>query len=166
MTELHTPLPKTLPRRARRRPDYRREAWTSGDADQFEALVSACALVARADGWVTTEERQRVGERMRTLHALSVFGAEDVIQAFEEAVELLEKDPAAERLAEDAVRRLRAQPEAAMLVAAAACAVADADGDFDGEERSVLMRLCDLLDLPPGDLRLVARREGRSHADL
>lgn len=166
MTVQHPPLPKSPVRRARRRPDYRREAWTSGDTVQFDALVSACALVAHADGWITTEERRRVGERMRTLHALSVFGAEDVVQAFEEAVEILEKDPDAERLAEDAVRRLRAQPDAALLVAAAACAVADADGDFDGEERSVLIRLCHLLDLSQEDLRLVARKEGRRHADL
>jgi len=139
-----------------RRPDAVREAWTPGDAVQFEALVSACALVAHADGWVTPEERRRVSERMRTLQALSVFGVEDVLQAFEDAVEMLERDPEAVAIAEDAVRRVKTQTEAARLVVAAACAVADADGDFDAEERIVLVRLCGLLGLSAQDLKLVA----------
>jgi tellurite resistance protein len=42
------------------RPAFK-DAWTPGDLVQFEALVSACALVAQSDG--------RVTERMRTLPA-------------------------------------------------------------------------------------------------
>ncbi|MCA6292713.1 TerB family tellurite resistance protein, partial [Phenylobacterium sp.] len=69
------------------------DAWTPGDLVQFEALVSACALVAQSDGWVTPEETRRVAERMRTLPALDVFGVEDVIEAFEARIADFNSDP-------------------------------------------------------------------------
>lgn len=148
----------------RRRRDFRSEVWTPGDEALFEALVSACALVAHADGWITPEERRRVSERLRSLQALSVFSVEDVLQAFEEAVQLLEEDPRAVQLAEEAVRRARNHPAAALRIGVAACAVADADGDFDAEERAVLIRLCRLLNVPEDDLRLVVRNGGMNLA--
>ena len=138
------------------------EAWTPGDLVQFEALVSSCALVAQSDGWVTPEETRRVIERMRTLPALDVFGVEDVIEAFEARISDFNRDPEmAQAIAESSIRRLREKPAAARAVAAAACAVASADGGFDAEEREAILRLCAILILSPQDLDLVAPRRRR-----
>lgn len=135
------------------------DAWTPGGLVQFEALVSACALVAQSDGWVTPEETRRVTERMRTLPALDVFGIGDLIEAFEARIEDFNRDPeAAAIMSEGTIRRLRDKPDAARLVASAACAVASADGGFDAEERAAILRICALLVLSPQEVDLVAPR--------
>jgi tellurite resistance protein TerB len=139
------------------------DAWTPGDLVQFEALVSACALVAQSDGWVTPEETRRVTERLRTLPALDVFGVEDVIEAFEARIVDFNQDPErAQSIAEASIRRVREKPAAARAVAAAACAVASADGGFDAEEREAVLRICAILILSPQDLDLVAPRRRRT----
>ena len=133
------------------------DAWTPGGLVQFEALVSACALVAQSDGWVTPEETRRVTERMRTLPALDVFGISDLIEAFEARIEDFNRDPeAAAIMSEGTIRRLRDKPDAARLVASAACSVASADGGFDAEERAAILRICALLVLSPQEVDLVA----------
>ena len=135
------------------------DAWTPGGLVQFEALVSACALVAQSDGWVTPEETRRVTERMRTLPALDVFGIGDLIEAFEARIEDFNRDPeAAAIMSEGTIRRLRDKPDAARLVASAACSVASADGGFDAEERAAILRICALLVLSPQEVDLVAPR--------
>jgi tellurite resistance protein TerB len=135
------------------------DAWTPGGLVQFEALVSACALVAQSDGWVTPEETRRVTERMRTLPALDVFGISDLIEAFEARIEDFNRDPeAAAIMSEGTIRRLRDKPDAARLVASAACSVASADGGFDAEEREAILRICALLVLSPQEVDLVAPR--------
>ena len=149
-----------------RHPDHRprsralfEEAWTPGDLVQFEALVSACALVAQSDGWVTPEETRRVCERMRTLPDLDIFDVGDLVEAFEARITDFNRDPdAAQVIAEGAIRRLRDRPQAARLVASAACAVASADGGFDAEEREAVLRICALLVLSPQEVDLVAPR--------
>ena len=136
-----------------------KDAWTPGGLVQFEALVSACALVAQSDGWVTPEETRRVTERMRTLPALDGFGICDLIEAFEARIEDFNRDPeAATVMSEGVIRRLRDKPDAARLVASAACAVASADGGFDAEERAAILRICALLVLSPQEVDLVAPR--------
>ena len=141
-----------------RRPVFE-DAWTPGDLVQFEALVSACALVAQSDGWVTPEETRRVTERMRTLPALDVFESGDLIEAFEARIEDFNRDPeAALVMSEGTIRRLRDKPDAARLVASAACVVASADGGFDAEERAAILRICALLVLSPQEVDLVAPR--------
>jgi len=135
------------------------DAWTPGGLVQFEALVSACALVAQSDGWVTPEETLRVTERMRTLPALDGFGIGDLIEAFEARIEDFNRDPeTALVMSEGTIRRLRDKPDAARLVASAACAVASADGGFDAEERAAILRICALLVLSPQEVDLVAPR--------
>ena len=133
----------------------RRAAWTPGDEVQMEALVAACAMVAHADGWVTPEERRKLLERISSLDAAHAFGPQDVLQAFEARIEHFDQDlDGAEADAEAAISRLRSRPDAARLLARAACDVAAADGGFDGEERASVLRICELLDLNPTDFDL------------
>ncbi len=136
------------------------DLWTPGDEAEMEALIAACALVAQADGWVTSEERGRMLERMRRSPAVAVFGAADVLQGFEALNERFYRDPDdAVRVAENAVRRLAGRPGPSRLLVEAACAVAAADGGFDAEERTVILRLCDLVRLRPEDFDMVAARD-------
>ena len=138
------------------------ETWTPAQLDQLDALVAVCALVARADGWVTPEERARMLERMRGLAALAVFGVDDALEAFEALERRFEKDPeGAQFEAEMAIRRLRGRDDAARAVVNAACVVATSDGGLDAEERDMLLRICGLLSLSPVQFDLIAERGRR-----
>ena len=133
----------------------RRAAWTPGDEVQMDALVAACALVAHADGWVTPDERRKLVERIGGLDAAHAFGPQDVLLAFETRIAHFEQDlDGAEADAEAAIAKLRSRPEAARLLARAACDVAAADGGFDGEERQSILRICELLELDPAEFDL------------
>lgn len=132
------------------------DVWTPGDADQMDALVAACALVAQADGWVTPDERVRMLERIRCSAAIAVFGSDEVAFAFQGLVERFDRDlDGAEAAAEAAVARLRGRPGPSRLLIETACAIADADGGFDREERDVVLRLCRLLGLDPAEFDLL-----------
>lgn len=138
------------------------ETWTPAQLDQLDALVAVCALVARADGWVTPEERSRMLERMRGLAALAVFGVGDALEAFEALERRFEQDPeGAQFEAELSIRRLRGRDDAARAVVNAACVVATSDGGLDAEERDVLLRVCGLLSLSPIQFNLIAERGRR-----
>jgi len=139
------------------------DLWTPGDEIQMDALIAACALVAQADGWVTPDERQRMVERMRKSPAVAVFGVEEVLLGFETLNERFDRDVNdGTAAAETAVRRLAERAGPARLLVETACAVAEADGGFDAEERDVVLRLCELLGLAPAEFEIVADRGRRS----
>ena len=150
-----------MPHRNRRyRPDFRsllKEAWTPGDAVQFDAIVGACALVAHADGWVTIEERRKLTERFCALEDLTIFGPEEALESFDRLIDLFDRDPEiARRDAEAAVAKLRTHPLAARRLVATACGVAAADGVFDEAERDIVLRICKILNVPPLEFELTA----------
>ncbi|MES2724082.1 MAG: tellurite resistance TerB family protein [Pseudomonadota bacterium] len=133
------------------------DVWTSGDEIEMDALIAACALVAQADGWVTPDERQRTVERMRRSPAVAVFGVQEVLLGFENLNERFDRDlDDGVAAAEESVRRLAGRKGPSRLLVETACAVAEADGGFDAEERDVVLRLCNLLDLEPARFEIVA----------
>jgi tellurite resistance protein TerB len=142
----------------RRTPIDQDEVWTPGDVLQMDAVVAGCAMVAHADGWVTPDERARMVERMRTSPTIAFFGTDEVLVQFEALHRRFERDlDDGEATAEVAISRLRGQPGPSRALIETACAVAEADGGFDAEERDVILRLCALLDVDPALFDLVPR---------
>ena len=132
------------------------DVWTPGDVVQMDAVVAGCAMVAQADGWVTPDERKRMIDRMRNSPTVSFFGVDDVLVLFEALNLRFERDlDDGEATAVVAVRRLRGQTGPSRLLIETACSVAEADGGFDAEERAVILRLCDLLDVDPAPFDLI-----------
>jgi tellurite resistance protein TerB len=130
--------------------------WTNLDADVLQALAAACVLVAQADGWVTPAERRQTLARMRRGPVVTRFGHDEVAHAFETFNQQLEYDlDLGIEVAEAAVRRISDRLEAAHLVLETACAVAEADGGLDAEEREVILDLCDMVGLDPADFEMV-----------
>lgn len=124
--------------------------WTSGDVVQMDAVVAGCAMVAQADGWVTPDERKRMIDRMRNSSTIAFFGIGDVVVMFDALNLRFDRDlDDGEATAENAVSRLRGQSGPSRALIETACAVAEADGGFDAEERAVILRLCTLLDVDP-----------------
>lgn len=139
------------------------ELWTPGDVIQMDAVVAGCAMVAQADGWVTSDERKRMIERMRNSPTIAFFGIDDVLILFEALNLRFDRDPDdGQATAEIAVSRLRGQPGPARRLVETACSVAEADGGFDAEERAVILRLCTLLDVDPASLDLFPGNGERS----
>jgi len=138
------------------------EVWTPGDVIQMDAVVAGCAMVAQADGWVTSDERKRMIDRMRSSPTIAFFGIDDVLVLFEALNLRFDRDvDDGEATAEVAVSRLRGQPGPSRLLIETACSVAEADGGFDAEERAVILRLCELLDVDPAPYDLVPNDGGR-----
>ena len=144
---------RTVRRRARIDQD---DAWTPGDVIQMDAVVAGCTMVAQADGWVTPDERKRMIDRMRNSPTIAFFGTDDVLVLFEALNLRFERDlNDGEETAEVAIARLRGQPGPSRLLIETACSVAEADGGFDAEERAVILRRCELLDVDPAPYDLI-----------
>ena len=134
------------------------DIWTPGNEIELNALIGACALVAQADGWVTPDERKSMIDRLRLSPAIAAFGLEEVLQGFATLNERFDRDlDDGVHEAEEAVSRLAGRLGPSRLLVETACVIAAADGGFDAEERNVVLRLCDLLDLEPEGFDIVAR---------
>ena len=115
------------------------DVWTPRQLEQLDAVVAACALIAHADGEVSTEERGRMLERIRGQAGLIPFGVDDVLEAFEALDARFESRPEEARAeAEMMIRRIKGRAETAE-VAAAALAVSIADGGLEAQEREVIL---------------------------
>lgn len=129
------------------------------------AVVSACAAVAYADGWVTREERRRLLGALRSCDALAAFPVEEVGQLFDEVTDAFARDhDTAEQAAFERVEPFRGAVGRSREILRACTAVASADTQLDGEERTMLLLLCERLDLDPADFDLADARGPRRRA--
>ena len=116
----------------------------------MEGIVAGCALVAYADGWVTDEERTRMLGLIRGFEPIAAFGLGDVETTFEAlTARFVAEQEDGERAALAAVARVKGADRYPALLVETCCAIADADGGFDAEERSAAIRICEVLDLDP-----------------
>ena len=122
----------------------------------FEAVVAACAVIAYADGWVTPEEERRMAGLIRSSDTLRGFGPGDLAHAFEEETSRFEADhDGAEKAAFATIGRLKGRKRDAEMLIRICCAVASADGSFDGEERRAATRICKAVGLDPAQFDLL-----------
>jgi tellurite resistance protein TerB len=123
--------------------------------DFLQAAMAGSALVAMADGSVSTEEKQKMVKFIEGHDALSVFTTSDVIKAFQEFVGQLEFDKdIGEAKAYQALGKMKANVEAARLLLRMIIAIAAADGNFDEAEQRVATKIAKELGLNPADFEL------------
>jgi tellurite resistance protein TerB len=121
----------------------------------MEATVAACALVAAADGTISSEEKQKMAGFIRNSDELKHFAMSDVITFFEKVVGSFDFDAGigkAEAL--KVIGRLRSNSEQARIMVRVACAIGASDGNFDQSERAVVREICVELGLNPSDFDL------------
>jgi tellurite resistance protein TerB len=129
----------------------------SGDHALMEAVTAGCAMVAYADGWVTEDEHKRMLGLIRGFEPVRAFGVDEVVHEFERLTERFNEDhEAGEREALRLVIALKGRRDQAQLLVQTCCAIADADGGFDAEERQAVIRICEALELRPADFGLEA----------
>ena len=110
--------------------------------DLLEAIVASSAMVAYADGHVSSDEKQKLMGYLRSSDQLKFFDQNDVIKTFQKYVEKFEFDATiATGEVMSAVTKFKGKPEA-QLVIRVCCAIGSSDGDFDEGERAVVSRMC------------------------
>ena len=121
----------------------------------MEAVVSGCALVAAADGEISSAEKLKMSGFIKSSNELKVFDMNKVIATFNNACEKFEFDEQigrAEALA--VVGKIRGKPEQARLLVRVCIAICASDGNFDDQEKGVCRLLCAELGLTPSDFDL------------
>ena len=121
----------------------------------LDAVVAGCALVSAADGHVDASEKQKMIGFIQRSEALKVFETGDVIRRFNHFVSGFEFDAVIGKgEALKSVAKIKKDPEAGRMLVRVCCAIGQADGQFDADERRVVGEVCRELLLNPAEFDL------------
>ena len=135
--------------------ELKTEALKFKNKDFLNAAMAGSALVAMADGSVSSEEKQKMVKFIEGHDALSIFTTSDVIKAFQDFVGQLEFDKdIGEAKAYQALAKMKTNAEAARLLIRMIIAIAASDGNFDDSEKKVATKIAKELGLNPADFEL------------
>ncbi|MFZ2452009.1 MAG: tellurite resistance TerB family protein [Methylovulum miyakonense] len=135
--------------------ELKTEALKFKNKDFLNAAMAGSALVAMADGSVSSEEKQKMVKFIEGHDALSIFTTSDVIKAFQDFVGQLEFDKdIGEAKAYQALGKMKSNIEAARLLIRMIIAIAASDGHIDESEKKVAAKIAKELGLDPADFEL------------
>lgn len=121
----------------------------------MDAVVAGCALVAAADGSISSAEKQKMTGYIQNSSELKVFDLKEVIQSFQDICGKFEFDNEIGRAeALKIIGKLRGKDEAGRLLVRVCCAIGGSDGSFDEKERAVCRNICTELGLNAADFDL------------
>lgn len=121
----------------------------------MEAVVSGCALVAAADGDISSEEKQKMAGFIQRAEELKHFDMSKVIEVFNKSVGDFEFDASIGKAsALQTIGKIKGNDDQARLLVRVICAIGAADGDFDKGEQDVAREICVELGLNPGEFDL------------
>ena len=135
--------------------ELKTEALKFKNKDFMNAAMAGSALIAMADGNISSDEKQKMVKFIETHDALSIFTTSDVIKAFQDHVGQLEFDKdIGEAKAYQALGKMKSNGEAARLLVRMVIAIASADGKFDEAERVVATKIAKELGINPAEFEL------------
>jgi len=135
--------------------ELKTEALKFKNKDFLNAAMAGSALIAMADGSITSEEKQKMIKFIENNDALSIFTISDVIKAFQEFVSQLEFDKdIGEAQAYQALGKMKSNSEASRLLIRMIIAIAASDGNFDAQERNIASKIAKELGLQPSEFEL------------
>ena len=121
----------------------------------MEAVVSGCALVAAADGNISSDEKQKMAGFIQRAEELKHFKMSDVIEVFNKAAADFEFDhEIGKASALQVIAKIKGKEGQDRLLIRVVCAIGAADGDFDKDERAMVAVICNELGLNPDDFDL------------
>lgn len=121
----------------------------------MNAAMAGAALIALADGEISSSEKQKMVKFIENHEALSIFTTNDVITAFQTFVSQIEFDQdIGDAKAYEALHKLKNNDEAARLVMRMIISIAAADGNFDKDEKKVAIKIARELSVSPSDFDL------------
>ena len=135
--------------------ELKTEALKFKNKEFLEAAMAGSALIAMADGKISSEEKQKMIKFIENHDALSIFTTSDVIKSFQDFVGQLEFDKdIGEAKAFLALGKMKSNVEAGRLLVRMIIAIASSDGDFDAQEQIVAARIAKELTLNPAEFGL------------
>ncbi|MFU8789322.1 MAG: tellurite resistance TerB family protein [Methylobacter sp.] len=135
--------------------ELKTEALKFKNKDFLNAAMAGSALIAMADGSVSSEEKQKMVKFIESHDALSIFTTSDVIKAFQDFVGQLEFDKdIGEAKAYEALSKMKSNAQAARLLVRMIIGIASSDGDFDDDEKKVAVKIAKELGIDPAEFEL------------
>jgi tellurite resistance protein TerB len=135
--------------------ELKTEALKFKNKEFLEAAMAGSALIAMADGKISSEEKQKMIKFIENHDALSIFTTSDVIKAFQDFVGQIEFDKdIGEAKAFLALGKMKSNTEAGRLLIRMMIAIASSDGDFDLQEQAVAAKISKELALNPAEFGL------------
>lgn len=109
----------------------------------MEAVVAGCALVAAADGSISSDEKQKMAGFIQRADELKHFDMSTVIEVFNKTAGDFEFDQSIGKAsALQTIGKIKGNDEQARLLVRVVCAIGAADGDFDPDEQAVAKEIC------------------------
>ena len=135
--------------------ELKTEALKFKNKDFLNAAMAGSALVAMADGSISSEEKQKMIKFIESNEALSIFTTSDVIKAFQDFVGQLEFDKdIGEAKAYQAIGKMKSNTEASRLLVRMIISIASSDGLFDNDEKKVAVKIAKELGINPSEFEL------------
>ncbi|MFI3156507.1 MAG: TerB family tellurite resistance protein [Methylococcaceae bacterium] len=135
--------------------ELKTEALKYKNKDFLNAAMAGSALVAMADGSVSSEEKQKMVKFIESHDALSIFTTSDVIKAFQDFVGQLEFDKdIGEAKAYEALAKMKSNAQASRLLIRMIIGIASSDGNFDDTEKKVAIKIAKELGIDPAEFEL------------
>jgi tellurite resistance protein TerB len=135
--------------------ELKTEALKFKNKDFLNAAMAGSALVAMADGSISSGEKQKMIKFIESNDALSIFTTSDVIKAFQDFVGQLEFDKdIGEAKAYQAIGKMKSNTEASRLLIRMIISIASSDGLFDNDEKKIAVKIAKELGLNPSEFEL------------
>jgi tellurite resistance protein TerB len=135
--------------------ELKTEALKFKNKDFLNASMAGSALIAMADGSISSEEKQKMIKFIESNDTLSIFTTSDVIKAFQDFVGQLEFDKdIGEAKAYQALGKMKSNAQAARLLVRMIIAIASSDGNFDDKEKKVAVKIAKELGIDPAEFEL------------
>ena len=135
--------------------ELKTEALKYKNKDFLNASMAGSALIAMADGSISSEEKQKMIKFIESHDALSIFSTNDVIKAFQDFVGQIEFDKdIGEAKAYQALGKMKSNAEASRLLIRMIIAIAASDGNFDDTEKKVAIKIAKELAINPSEFEL------------
>ena len=135
--------------------ELKTEALKYKNKDFLNAAMAGSALIAMADGSISSEEKQKMIKFIESNDALSIFTTSDVIKAFQDSVGQLEFDKdIGEAKAYQAIGKMKSNTEASRLLVRMIIAIASSDGLFDSDEKKIAIKIAKELAINPAEFEL------------
>jgi tellurite resistance protein TerB len=135
--------------------ELKTEALKFKNKEFLNAAMAGSALIAMADGSISSEEKQKMIKFIESNDALSIFTTSDVIKAFQDFVGQLEFDKEiGEAKAYQTIGKMKSNTEASRLLVRMIIAIASSDGDFDHHEKNIAAKIAKELGINPSEFEL------------
>ena len=135
--------------------ELKNEALKFKNKDFLNAAMAGSALIAMADGTISSEEKQKMVKFIEHNESLSVFSTKDVIAAFQDFVGQIEFDQdIGSAAAYQAIAKMKSNNEAARLLIRMIISIGSSDGQFDADEKKIATKIAKELGLNPAEFDL------------